>query len=217
MLKHTLLAATLLLAASQSQLQAHNLPISEMMLVADDEYLHMEIVVNATELTFFREMDVDRNGHVSLAETEDWGGQVSRRVVDCFDIRVDGQVVDADVAGLVPNHNTHHLTIRAHYPVDAAEASVELTSRLAAITHGAHLVQVVYRTPHDIQKARLNPSAATVLFPAPAAGRSAESESPIPPTTATSAGPQPWWGRLGVALGASLLLGCFVLFCKKNR
>ena len=134
MLKHTLIAATLLLAVGQSQLQAHNLPISEMMLVADDEYLHMEVVINATELTFFREMDVDRNGHVSLAETEDWGEQVSRRVVDCFDIRVDGQVVKVDVAGLVPNHNTHHLTIRAHYPVDVAEASVELTSRLAAIT-----------------------------------------------------------------------------------
>jgi hypothetical protein len=217
MLKHALFAATLLLTVGQSQLQAHNLPVSEMMLVADDEYLHMEIVLNATELTFFREMDRDRNGHVSLAEAKERDEQVSRRIVDCFEIRVDGQIVEADVAGLVPNHNTHHLTIRAHYPADAAEAAVELTSRLAAITHGAHLVQVVYRTPHETRKARLNASADSVLFPAPAAGHSTGLETPTTKTTAKSPGAPSWWKRIGVAVGASLLLGCFVLFYKKNR
>lgn len=217
MLKHALIAATVVLATSDSRLLAHNLPISEMMLVADEEYLHMEIVLNATELTFFRELDSDRNGHVSLNEAGDRSEQVSRRVVDCFKIRVDGQVVEADVAGLVPNHNTHHLTIRAHYPTNALAASVELISRLSAITHGAHLAQVVYRTPHEIQKARLNASSGSVLFPAPATGDSIGLETSSVERTAESRGTRSWWKRIGVAVGASLLLGCFVLFCKNNR
>lgn len=217
MLKHTLIVVFSLLVICNSKLQAHNLPISEVMLVADEEYLHMEIVLNATELIFFRELDRDRNGHVSLAEAAERGDQVSRRVVDCFEIQVDGQVVEADVAGLVPNHNTHHLTIRAHYPANATEASVKLTSRLAAITHGAHLVQVVYRTPHGLHKARLNASTGSVLFPAPPARRSTKPETSKVKTTGTAQGPQSWWKRFGVAAGASLLISCFFLFCKINR
>jgi len=217
MLKHALITAVSLLVIDGSRVQAHNLPISEMMLVADEDYLHMEIVLNATELTFFRELDRDQNGHVNLAEVADRGEQVSRRVVDCFEIRVNGQVVEADVAGLVPNYNTHHLTVRAHYPVDAAEASVELTSRLAAITHGAHLVQLVYRTPHENHRARLNATSASVLFPAPTTGRRTRLETLTTKTTANSWGSQSWWERFGVAIGLSFLLGSLFLFCKKNH
>ncbi len=217
MLKCVLIAAVSLLAIGESRVQAHNLPISEMMLVADEEYLHMEIVLNATELTFFHELDRDQNGHLNLTEVADRSEEVSRRVVDCFEIRVDGQVVEADIVGLVPNYNTHHLTIRAHFPVDATEASVELTSRLAAITHGAHLVQVVYRTPHENHRARLNSTSAPVLFPAPPAGRSTRLETLTTKTTANSSRRQSWWARWGVAVGASLLLGSLFLFYKKNR
>ena len=217
MLKHVLIAAVSLLAIDESRVQAHNFPISEMMLVADEEYLHMEIVLNATELTFFRELDRDQNGHLNFTEVADRGEQVSRRVVDCFEIRVNGQVVEADIVGLVPNYNTHHLTIRAHYLVDATEASVEITSHLAAITHGAHLVQLVYRTPHENHRVRLNATAASVLFPAPAAGRSTRLETLTTKTAANSWGSPSWWERFGVAIGLSFLLGSLFLFCKKNR
>ncbi len=217
MLKHVLIAAVSLLAIDESRVQAHNFPISEMMLVADEEYLHMEIVLNATELTFFRELDRDQNGHVNLAEVADRGEQVSRRVVDCFEIRVNGQVVEAEIAGLVPNYNTHHLTIRAHYLVDATEASVEVTSQLAAITHGAHLVQLVYRTPHENHKVRLNATAASVLFPAPPADSSIRLETLTTKTTANSVESPSWWERFGVAIGLSFLLGSLFLFCKKNH
>ena len=217
MLKHVLIAAVSLLAIDESRVQAHNFPISEMMLVADEEYLHMEIVLNATELTFFRELDRDQNGHLNFTEVADRGEQVSRRVVDCFEIRVNGQVVEADIVGLVPNYNSHHLTIRAHYLVDATEASVEITSHLAAITHGAHLVQLVYRTPHENHRVRLNATAASVLFPAPAAGRSTRLETLTTKTAANSWGSPSWWERFGVAIGLSFLLGSLFLFCKKNR
>ena len=217
MLKHVLIAAVSLLAIDFSRAQAHNFPISEMMLVADEEYLHMEIVLNATELTFFRELDRDQNGHLNLTEVADRSEEVSRRVVDCFEIRINGQLVEADIVGLVPNYNTHHLTIRAHYLVDATEASVEVASQLAAITHGAHLVQLVYRTPHENHRARLNATAASVLFPAPPAGRETALETLTTKTTANSWESQSWWERFGVAIGLSFLLGSLFLFCKKNH
>lgn len=217
MLKHVLIAAVALSVICESQLLAHNQPISEMMLVADDDYLHMEIVLNATELTFFRELDRDHNGHVNLAEVADLDEQVSRRIVDCFEIRVDGHIVEADVVGLVPNHNTHHLTVRAHYPVDATESSVELTSHLAAITHGAHLVHVVYRTPLEDQKARLSSTAASILFPAPQSRHSNSLGDVKREATPNSPGTRPMLQRIGVSVGAFLLLGGIYLFYKKNH
>jgi len=216
MLKQTLIVTALLSVSGDHQLQAHNLPISEMMLVADEEYLHLEIVLNATELTFFRELDQDRNGHVSLAEAAERGEQCSRRVLEALEIRIAGQLVDAEVSGLVPNHNTHHLTIRAHYPGNATAETLELTSRLAAITHGAHLVQVVFRTPHDTRKARLNASANSVSFrPQPVrlteTGNQSVATPDKPPQLLS------WWTWFGVPLGASLLLGCFVMYFRDHR
>ena len=188
---------------------AHDLPLSEMMLVAGEDRLHLEIVLNAPELMFFSELDLDKNGHVNPAELAGREEQVARRVVDCVEIWVADHLVHADVAGIVPNHNTHHLTIRAHYPVDATRATVDISSRLAAITHAAHLLQITFRRPLAIQKASLaaNRSKARFAGFAPEPTTATDAEGFLEETESPEATTWSWWRRIGLPVSLSLLVG----------
>ena len=209
-------AGTWLLCDVASAL-AHDLPISEMMLAADEDRLHLEIVLNASELNFFSELDLDKNGHLTPMELAERDEQVARQVVDRIEIYIDDQLVQADVAGIVPNYNTHHLTIRAHYPVDATSAKVEVSSRLAAITHATHLLQLTFQRPLATQKAGLTTRRAVAHFPALTPESSATAQISTANQDSPKEASQSWWKRLGLPFGLLLLFGTIPILFTINR
>ena len=143
---------------------AHDLPISNLTIVAAKDTMHVELVLNIVELSFFSEIDSDKNGFADPAEVGLQSDQISRKIADCFLFQIDGKPVAAAVHGVVPNFGTHHLTIRAHYTCDAREASVHLESHLAAITNRSHVIEVVFHRPNSRQAARLDARDPEVLF-----------------------------------------------------
>jgi hypothetical protein len=143
---------------------AHTLPISFLTLVPDKNYLHLELTLNPFELTFFSELDVNRNGYL---EPMDWKGQgekIAWRILDAVKVRVDGRSVVPDIAGLTQSHESHHITVRAHYAVDARKAVVSVDSGLTGITSGAHLTQVSFGHGDHAQVARLDGQSSQAKF-----------------------------------------------------
>lgn len=159
-----LLAAGVALLLQFGAVYAHDLPVSELKLVADKDRLHLEIMLNAWELQFFNELDADKNGLLNPQELKGPEEQIARRIVESLDLRVAGAPVTADIVGIVPDYNTHHLTIRAHYPVDAAEATVEVGSRLAALTSAAHIVNVTLQRAGETERASISNSDSVARF-----------------------------------------------------
>jgi len=143
---------------------AHDLPVSDLKIVASAESMHVELVLNAAELNFFPEIDTNHDGLAGPGEIEAKSTQISKAIIDCFTFQVNGTVVQPAVHGLVPDLGSHHLTLRAHFPVDARETPVMLESGLAAITHGTHIVEVVLHRPSSRHAARLDAHDRDVLF-----------------------------------------------------
>ena len=153
--------AILLLAARAG---AHTLPISFLQLVPDADYLHLELTLNPFELSFIAEVDANHNGRLEPEEFAGRQAEVAQRILDCLSVRVDGRPVRAAVAGLTPDLDSHHCTLRAHYAVDARGAPVEIESKLATITSGSHLTQVTWAYAGARQLAQLDTQCAKVTF-----------------------------------------------------
>jgi hypothetical protein len=134
---------------------AHTLPISFLTLVPDENYLHLELTLNPFELTFFSELDANRDGRLDPGEWNGQGEKIAWRILDAVQVRVDGRLVVPDIAGLTPSYESHHITVRAHYAVDARKAAVSVESKLAGITSGAHLTQLSFGNGDHTQAARL--------------------------------------------------------------
>ncbi|MBU6400558.1 MAG: hypothetical protein KGS61_09585 [Verrucomicrobia bacterium] len=150
--------------ASRLMAQAHTLPISYLTVVPDKDYLHLELVLNPFELNFFSEIDTNHNHRLDPPELAGPGKDLTRRLVNCLVVRVDGKVVRAETAGVVPDLDSHHITLRAHYRVDARRARVAIESRLNAVTSGSHITQVRFGKPGHIQSAQLDLQSAAVTF-----------------------------------------------------
>ena len=174
---------------------AHTLPISYLAVVPDSDYLHLELTLNPFELSFFSELDKDHDGQINPAELEAQQTNATRRILECLTVRVAGKPVTAEVAGISPDIGSHHITLRAQYPVDARHSALTIESNLATITSGSHLTQVTCSRTGRRQLAQLDMQSPAVTFaPFEAAQASA------PPAVAAS-------GRLGGSCAFCLALG----------
>ena len=144
--------------------RAHTLPVSELTIVPDESYLHLDLTLNPFELTFFSELDVNRNGKLDLGEWEGQGEKIARRILENVKLRVNGEVVQAAIAGLSQTYESHHIFVRAHFPVDARTARVSIDSRLTELTSGSHMTQVTYGAGDRMQIARLDAQSKQVMF-----------------------------------------------------
>jgi hypothetical protein len=154
----------MLLAMAVEPLCAHTLPISYLHLVADTNYLHLELTFNPFELSFFSELDSNHNGRLEPSELEGKQDQVTPRILDCLKIYIDGKLVRAEVAGLMPDLDSHHVTLRAHYLIKGPMAKITLESSLTSITSGSHLTQVTFLHDGQRQLAQLDLQSPTVTF-----------------------------------------------------
>lgn len=194
------------------------MPLSEVRIVADQQRLHLEIMLNAWELQFFSELDADKNGEISRQELADRAEEIARLIIDHIHVQVDDQLVVADVTGIVPVYNTHHLSFRAHYAVDATSADVKVSTELASITHAGHVVDIVFQRPHTKQQARLVNPDAIAHFPAVVVYER-EGEKHTAPVTATPTASPPEWNPLGLTVGLCVVLIALLLsftFAKKR-
>jgi hypothetical protein len=160
----TLLALLLLVPRAG----AHTLPISFLYVVPDADYLHLELMLNPFELSFFSELDANKDGRLDPGELKAQEEQATGRILECLKLQVDGKPVKAEVAGITPEVDGHHLTLRAQYHVDARRVPLQLESSLSTITSGSHLTQVTYLRSGKRQLAQLDTQSAKVTFAAPA-------------------------------------------------
>ncbi|MCA9231653.1 MAG: hypothetical protein KDA57_13460 [Planctomycetales bacterium] len=208
----TSFATVFMLSLSATSICAHDLPISDMMIVAAAETMHVELVLNAEELSFFPEIDQDDNGLLDPAELEKRSNQISQHIVDCFHFQVGNQPVIAAVHGVVPSIGSHHLTIRAHYAVDAREQAVHLESQLPAITRTSHVVEVTFKRPGSQYAARLDAHDHEVLFDFKLPeSKSVALVAPSEPDNSEQA------GSYRMLIGFAVMLSCFFLFRFKRR
>lgn len=178
---------------------AHTLPISFLTLVPDENYLHLELTLNPFELTFFSELDANHNGYLEPMDWQGQGEKIAWRILDAVQVRVDGQPVAPDIAGLTQSYESDHITVRAHYAVAARRATVSVESQLSGITSGAHLTQASFGKGDDAQAAHLDAQSSQARFE--------PIERPVvPDTTATLA---TLAGSVGQhELAVTLLLSC---------
>jgi hypothetical protein len=146
---------------------AHTLPISFLQVVPDADYLHLELSLNPFELSFFSELDANKDGRLDPSELAGQQALVARRILDCLKVRVGGKPAEAEVSGITPDVDSHHFTLRAQYPVDARSVSLEIESSLGTITSGSHLTQVTYLLAGRRQLAQLDMQSAKVTFEPP--------------------------------------------------
>lgn len=144
--------------------RAHTLPISTLTLVPDESYLHLELILNPFELTFFSELDANRDGRLDPGEWDGQGEKIARRILEALKLRVNNRPIVADIAGLSQSYESHHIAVRAHFAVDARRAKVSLESQLAALTSGSHVTQVNFGTGEHVRAARLDMQSNTVTF-----------------------------------------------------
>ena len=152
----------LLLVASSAG--AHTLPVSFLTLAPDADFLHLELSFNPFELTFFSELDLNKDGQVDAEEWEARQRQATDQILNCLKLRVAGKPITAQVAAVSPEFDTHHATLRAHYAVDARQGPITIESTLATLTSGSHFTQVTFGRGTSAQSARLDPQSAAVTF-----------------------------------------------------
>jgi hypothetical protein len=181
---------------------AHTLPISYLYLASDADYLHCELTLNPFELSFFSEIDRNHNRRLEAGELAATERVISKRILGCLKIEVDGKPVPAEVAGLNGDQDSHHVTLRAHYRVDARSARLRLESTLSALTSGSHVTQVTFRDGNQSQVARLDMQSTSVTFePRAPPGAPSPAQAQASPALPT----KPWWPYLALAAAATAL------------
>ncbi|MEX2091703.1 MAG: hypothetical protein WD971_03450 [Pirellulales bacterium] len=208
-----LLACAVVCAAGRAA--AHDLPISGMQVVADEQYLHVELMLNSGELIFVRELDRNKDGRLEVAEVNEQGDEVARRIVDCLTLQTGGRKIEPDVVGVVPDVSTHHLTVRAHYPIDARRIPISVESRLWEITRGAHSTQVTFRALENSQVARLDARSPRVTFnesQEPELSQGLQTGSPSAAKFFSYGG-----APLGISVAVAALVGGYFIFLQTHK
>lgn len=196
----------LLISTAGPSVLAHDLPISGLQIVADEREIHAELMLNSGELVFVRELDRNANDRLEVEEVGDQAESIAKRICQCLTIEVDGHKVEPETLGLVPDLTTHHLTVRAHYAVDARYRPLTVESRLWEITRGGHTTLVSFRTSAGNQEARLDARSRRVVFNAAQAKTNEAANFGTSPAVTTRA------MIAGLCAGATIaLLGYFVM------
>lgn len=191
---------------------AHTLPISYVFVVTDKDYVHLELSFNPFELANFTEFDTNKNGRLDPAELSSGQEKLSRQILDHLTLAVNEKPVAAETAGLAPDGDTHHATLRAHYRVDASRAALTLESTLQEITSSSHLSQVSFLRDGKPQLAQLDSQSHQVAFTAPAPTHS----DPWSPNREPACAPVNGRSEL-IALGAAFAIVLFVAYRQTQR
>ncbi len=146
---------------------AHTLPVSYLLLVADADYVHLELTFNPFELPEFVEADTNRNRRLDAAELQARAEALSRTILQHLSLRVGERDVPAESAGLSADPNSHHVTFRAHYRISTAGAVISIQSRLPEMFSSAHLTQVKCLREGRAAFAQLDTRSPAASFPAP--------------------------------------------------
>ena len=190
---------------------AHTLPISYLFVVTDQDYVHLELSFNPFELASFSGLDTNRNGRLDPEELAAAQEKLSRQILDHLVLSADGKPVTAETAGIAPDADSHHATLRAHYQVDARGAELTLESRLQEITSSSHLSQVNFLRGGKPHLAQLDSQSRKVTFSAPTPVV-AGSAPPAGGTTSAPAG-----GKSGVVALGAVAIVCFGVLCQARR
>jgi hypothetical protein len=204
--------------------RAHTLPISTLTLVPDETYLHLELTLNPFELTFYSELDANRDGRLDPREWSGHGEYIARRILEGLKLRVNDRPVEAEIAGLSQSYESHHLAVRAHFAVDARQARVSIESRLASLTSGSHVTEVNFVTGDRVQAARLDMQSNRATFgpvesataAGPTAGGAVVGESPRT-VTASQANELAVATLLGLLLLAGVPPAFFCALLRRRR
>ena len=191
---------------------AHTLPISYVFLVSDKDYVHLELSFNPFELASFSDLDANKNGRIDPDELASSQEKLSHQILEHLVLSADGKPVAAETAGIVPDVDTHHATLRAHYRLDASQAALTLESTLQEITSSSHLSQVNFLRDGKPQLAQLDSQSHKVAFAAPARALS----DPVLPMCGPDCSPANSRNTL-VALGAAFATVIFVAFRQNRR
>ena len=146
---------------------AHTLPISYLHLVPDADYLHLELVFNAFELTFMSEVDENKDGELSPAGLQAHGQMMADRVVAALKLSVAGREIHSETAGMDPDINGRQVRLRARYKVDARRLPLTLESDLHSLASTSLVTQVTYAHPSGTQAAQLDSQSRKVTFTPP--------------------------------------------------
>ncbi len=156
------LLATMALAVFSAG--AHTLPISYLRLQPDADYLHLEFTFNAFELSFFSELDDNKDGELDGTELKAHGQSLANRVASVLKLSVGDKLVSAETAGMDPDMTGHHVRLRAHYKGDARQLPLTLESELLSMTSSSHLIQVTYALEGRSRLAQLDMQTRKVTF-----------------------------------------------------
>jgi len=154
----------MLLAGMALPALAHTLPISYLRLVAEAEYLHLELVFNPFELSFMPDLDENRDAELNLAELGKHGQTLAERVVGALQLSAGGSVLRSETAGMDPDLSGHHVRVRAHYKLDARKLPLTVETGLPKLTSMSHLTQVTYQNGAHQQLAQLDSHSRKVTF-----------------------------------------------------
>lgn len=187
---------------------AHTLPISYLFVVADKDYVHLELSFNPFELSSFAEYDTNHDARLDAAELAAVEPQLCRKLLDHLTLRVNDEVVATETAGLSPEGDTHHATLRAHYRVDARHAMLVVSSSLAEITSSSHLTQLNFLRDGKRELAQLDAQSHTASFLTTNAVTCDPNLPGICPTCAPSSGRDELLA-MSVGFGVVLLLGLY--------
>ena len=157
-------AVALALCISGARAFAHTLPISYLFIVTDVDYVHLELSFNPFELASFSEFDTNKNGRLDPAEVETHSDKLARLLVENLTLSVDGKKIPAETAGVISDGDTHHATLRAHYRVQARDATINLESNLQNVTSSSHLTQVNCLRAGERQLAQLDSQSHKATF-----------------------------------------------------
>ncbi len=158
------LAVTLGLGFCGARVWAHTLPISYLFVVTDVDYVHVELSFNPFELASFSEIDTNKNARLDPAELESQGEKITRLLLENLTLLVDGKKVSAENAGISPDADSHHATLRAHYRVKARNATITIESNLQKITSSSHFTQVNCLRGGERRLAQLNSQSGKATF-----------------------------------------------------
>jgi hypothetical protein len=191
---------------------AHTLPISYVFVITDKDYVHLELSFNPFELASFAEFDANQNGRLDPGELSSTQDQLTRQILDHLVLSADGKPVAAETAGISPDADSHHATLRAHYRVEARRAALTLESSLQDITSSSHLSQVNFLRDGKPQLAQLDSQSHKVTFNAPAR----MVDDPVPQCCGPTCAPANGRGAT-IALGAAFAFVLFVALRQAKR
>ena len=191
-----------------SWVNGHTLPVSYLTLVPDANYVHLELLLNPFDLSFFPEIDANHNGALESTELDQHRTAVQQRILECIELRSNRKIILPEISGAILSLTDHHLILRAHYRGDARWSKVFIDSRLPEITRGGHWTQVSFGDQGHRRSVILDGQSHTATF------KSADRKSPFSYLTWRLLSPS---NSSGTVLWVIFAIGVMVLIVGRGK